>query len=453
MTPSNKAALISLLFILSAALNIDAKDPLNKAKLDSLISALEKYDKAMGTLTISEKGKVLYNKSWGFRNITEKKKLPSDINTKYRIGSITKMFTSVMILQLAEEGKLGLDQKLDKYYPQIPNAENITIEMLLRHRSGLYNFTDDSLYENIRKKPATKAEMLSLFSKQKPSFDPEEKGEYSNTNFVLLGFIIEDITHKSFAKNLKNRITKKLKLKNTYYGSAARNEKNEALSFVYNGENWEAEPETDMSVTSGAGALVSTTNDIARFAEALFSGRLLKNATVEKMLTMKDNFGLGIFQFPFDEKRAYGHTGGIDGFHSLVGYFPEDSVVFAYTGNGESIQMNDIAIAVMSIYFQRPYHIPDYSIKEINIAAEELSKYEGIYSSKEFPLKITIRKEADHLTAQATGQGAFPLTAISEKEFKFDTAQVHLVFELKEKETIRQFTLRQNGGHFIFVKE
>ena len=424
----------------------------NTEKLDSLVAAVDQHNKLMGSLTISKKGKILYNKAWGYRTITEKEQLKTNSETKFRIGSISKMFTSVMILQLVEEGKLKLSTPLSDFFPNMPNAKDISIEQLLNHHSGLYNFTDSN-YLSFHTQPKTHEEMLAMFEKQTPAFAPGTNAEYSNTNYVLLGYIIENITGETYAANLKKRITGKIGLKNTYYGSKPEAEKNEASSFSYNGKVWEEEAETHMSITGGAGSLVSTTSDLVKFAEALFSNKLIKRSSLDKMIDLKDRYGLGIFQFPFDEKYCYGHTGGIDEFHSMLGYFPEDNMTFAFTGNGQAIEMNDFAIGVLSIYFNRTYKIPDFNVAEYKLAAEKLAKYEGTYASSQMPMKITIKKNGDRLTAQATGQGAFYLTTISETEFKFDPAKLSMSFNLENDGAIKKFILKQGGGNYTFVKE
>jgi CubicO group peptidase (beta-lactamase class C family) len=421
---------------------------LNTAKLDSLIQTVDTNNRMMGALTLSEKGKVIYNKAWGYALLNNKEQLKANTETKYRIGSITKMFTAVMVLQLIEEGKLQLSTPLATYFPNIPNAKEITIEQMLNHHSGLYNFTDSS-YLVYHTQPKTKEELLSIFEKQKPSFSPGDSADYSNTNFVLLGYIIEKITGKSYENNLKKRITEKIGLKNTYVGTKASAAKNEAASFNYNGEKWEKEDETDMSIPGGAGCLVSTTNDLVKFIEALFNNQLISESSLNKMTAIKDGYGYGMFRFPFDEKHAYGHTGGIDEFHSMLGYFPKDHVAFAFTGNGVVMDMNDLAIGVLSICFNRPYTIPDFSF---HLAVAALSKYEGTYSSTQIPLKIEIKKDGSKLTAQATGQSAFFLTPVSEKEFRFDPAKVTLLFDIEDGK-VNQFTLKQSGMNVKFTKE
>lgn len=423
----------------------------NVKKMDSLLQAIEQHEKIMGTLTLSRNGKTLYERSLGYRQYDDQKQVKADVNTHYRIGSISKMFTATMLFQLAEEHKLSLEDHLSKYYPQIPNASQITLEQMMNHHSGIHNFTD-SMYMTYYTKPKTHEELLSIFAAQQPDFDPGTQADYSNTNYVLLGYIIEKVTGKTLAQNLQERICKKIGLKHTYIGGPINPSKNEAFSFSKN-ENgkWEKEPITDMSIPGGAGSVVSTTGDLTTFINALFSHKLIGQESLEKMTAIKDNYGMGIFQLPFGRKKAYGHTGAIDAFNSNLAYFPEDSLAVAFLSNGQDYGMNEVMIGVLSIYFNKPYNIPDFS--SIHIPAEALGKYEGLYSSKDFPLKITVKKDGNVLTAQATGQGAFPLTPISETEFRFDRAGIVMIFTLEKDGTVPGLELKQGGGAYHFTKE
>ena len=419
---------------------------LNKSKLDSLLNILAEKNKAMGSLTISKNGNVVYSKAIGYSFLSDKEKIPATEKTIYRIGSISKMFTATMIFQLIEEGKLKLTTTLDQYFPNIPNANNITISNLLNHRSGLHNFTDDPDYTTWMTQPKTQDEMLSIIAKNKVDFLPNEKASYSNTNFVLLGYIIEKITKQPYSKNLKERITSRIGLSNTSYGGKTDITKNESFSYQFE-NSWKQLPETDMSIPGGAGSIVSTPTDLIQFIEDLFSNRLISKNSLMQMKTITEGYGMGMFQIPFDTKRAYGHNGGIDGFASNLAYFPEDSLAIAYCTNGQAYPMNDILIGVLKICFDRAYSIPTFS--SISINPEELTKYSGIYSSAQIPLKITISKNNETLIAQATGQPSFPLDAVEKDTFKFDPAGVVLEFNTEKNE----MTLKQGGGVFLFKKD
>jgi D-alanyl-D-alanine carboxypeptidase len=440
----NKICITLLIVILSAGFTYSQS--MNKAKLDSLLNRLAETNKAMGSLTLSKNGTIVYSKAIGYSFISDKEKKASTTVTKYRIGSITKMFTSTMIFQLIEEGKLKLSTTLNTYFPTIPNAEKITIGNLLNHRSGIHNFTEDPGYTTLMTQPKTQSEMLALFSKNKPDFAPNEKAAYSNTNYVLLGYIIEKVTNQSYSKNLNDRIISKIGLSNTFCGGKTDIKKNESFSYQYI-NNWKQLPETDMSIPGGAGAIVSTPSDLTKFIESLFSGKLVSENSLNQMKTITENYGMGMFQIPFNEKSAYGHNGGIDGFASNLAYFPKDGLAIAYCTNGIAFPMNDILIGVLSIYFNYDYKIPEFKI--LTLKTEDLDKYLGVYSSAQLPLKITITKEKSTLIAQATGQSSFPLEATDKDKFKFDPAGVVMEFDPVKKE----LTLKQGGGVFVFTRD
>jgi len=441
-----KTSIFFAILILGLSFGTVYSQNFDKAKMDRLFDALAQKEKAMGSLTLSKNGNVIYSRAIGYSSINAAGMKPSTVLTKYRIGSITKMFTTTMIFQLVEEGKLRLTTTLDTYFPKLPNANKITIGNLLNHRSGLHNFTNDAEYSGYMTQPKSQDEMLALFAKSKVDFQPNEKGEYSNTNFVVLGFIIEKITKQLYSVNLKQRITSKIGLSNTYYGGKTNANNNECFSYQFL-SNWKQMPETAMSIPGGAGAIVSTPTDLTKFIEALFSLKLVKQSSLDQMKTMTDGFGMGMFQIPFYERKAYGHNGGIDGFGSNLAYFPEDSLVMAYCTNGQVYPLNDILIGVLSIYFKRDYSIPTFT--SVSLKTEELDKYLGVYSSTQLPLKITITKDNATLIAQATGQSSFPLEPTEKDKFKFDQAGVKMEFNTDKSE----MTLKQNGGIFLFTKD
>jgi D-alanyl-D-alanine carboxypeptidase len=443
----NKRFLIIIMFTGFISGSIYSQN-FNKPKLDSLFDILAQKNKAMGSLTLSKNGIVLYSKAIGYNYISDVEKKPSTETTKYRIGSITKMFTATIILQLAEEGKISLDATLDKYFPTLPNTSKITIRNLLNHRSGLHNFTNEPDYLTWMTKPKTHDEMLAVISKYPVDFQPGEKYSYSNSNYVILGYIIEKICKEPYPKVLKDRITAKLGLTNTYYGGKTDIKNNESYSYRWV-KNWEQQPETDMSIPGGAGAIVSTPDDLSRFIEALFSLKLVTENNLNQMKNMIDSYGMAMIKAPFHTKTGYGHGGGIDGFASNLIYFPEDSLAIAYCTNGQVYAMNDILMGTLSIYFNMEYSIPKFIPKPvIALKTEELDKYPGEYSSTQIPLKIIITKDKSTLFAQATGQSAFPLEAIDKDKFQFEQAGIEIEFNTDKNE----FTLKQGGGNFLFTK-
>ncbi|MCX2838083.1 serine hydrolase [Salinimicrobium sp. MT39] len=422
-----------------------AAQDFDRQKMDSLFTVVEKNDRGMGSFAIHKQGEPVYTNTIGYSDISKGTK--ANALTKYRIGSISKTFTAAMILQLVEEGKLSLDTQLSKFYPGIPNSESISIEDLLRHQSGLFNFTNEDAYLNYMEQPKSKEELLAIFKAQEPVFAPGEKNDYSNTNYVLLSFILEDLDGKSYAEILKNRIAQPLNLENTYYGRKIDSGNAEAYSYQKK-KDWQPATETDLSIPLGAGGVVSTPTDLNLFFTALFDGKVLKSDTFEKMKTLKNGFGMGLFSFPFNEKTFYGHTGGIDGFNSMSMYYPEGDLAVSYISNGTVLSPNDIMIGALSIFWNLDYSLPSFE-PAIEVSQEKLEQYTGTYGSETFPLEVKIFIEDETLMGQATGQPTFPLEAYEENKFQFTRAGLKLEFNPEAN----KLTLLQGGGAYELTRK
>src|SRR5215204_966056 len=269
---------------------------LDKAKLDQFFDRLAEKNKAMGSLTIAKDDKILYTRSIGYSQVNGTEKKPLTVANRFRIGSITKMFTAAMILQLVEAGKLKLTDTLDKFFPQIPNAKKITIVQILGHRSGIPNVRrDQNSQGNVNTTPIAKDEILALIAKATPDFEPDAKHSYSNSGYFLLGLILEKLTGKPYGEALKERITSKIGLKDTYTATGSLDvNKNESLTYMNLVGDWKQVPETHPSILFGGGAIVSTANDLARFIQALFGGKIVSKESLDQMKTIRDGEGLGM---------------------------------------------------------------------------------------------------------------------------------------------------------------
>lgn len=324
-----------------------------KDKLDNYFSHIENNNHEMGSIAISRNGKIIYQRSMGCQYISSNEKIKATAETKYRIGSITKTFTATLVFQLIEEGKVYLGTTLDRYFPAIPNAKEITIEYLLNHRSGIHNFTEHADIRKWEAKGKTKKEMLTIITGFSPDFSPGEKASYSNSNYVLLGFIIESITGKPYKDVLKEKIISVLGMNDTYYGGKTNILVNESFSYKFK-DKWELIPEASMSVPNAAGAIISTPTDLTTFISGLFSGKLLKNHSLIKMTTLTDGFGLGMGPVSYRNLFGFGHIGSIDGFTSSLYYLPEDSLAIAYCSNNGSYNSSNIVTNALNIFYSNP---------------------------------------------------------------------------------------------------
>ena len=424
----------------------------DKAKLDQYLTSLEKHDKVMLSLALFKDGEPIYQRAIGYAATETEQK--ADINTQYRIGSITKVFTAVLIFQLIEEGKLTLNTPLSEYYPGVKNADQITISHLLSHRSGIHNFTNTPGFLAFVQSPKTKAEMLQYIEGMDSDFAPDSNARYSNSAYVLLGFIIEDLTGQSYAEAVDARIVKKLNLEKTRYGTEIKPTENQAKSYRFNFGGWTPSTVTDMTVPGGAGALISTPTDLGHFYHALFHEQLVTQASLNLMKEINQGYGRGLFGVPFWGKTGIGHNGGIDAFVSNSLHFEAEGLTIAYTANGVNMVLNDFLIGVLSIYFNRPFTLPDFDAEPITLSAKTLAKYQGVFTSNDLPIKITLELKGEQLIAQATGQGPIPLTPFSETEFRYEQAGINITFTKEGKKMdYGTFTLKQGSGKFTFTKE
>lgn len=451
-----------LLFVFAFSNLTFAQDKFTR--MDSLLNYLNENNKFMGSLTIREGENVVFNKAYGFADV--EKNIKADRLTRYKIGSISKTFTAVMVMQLIEEKKLTLQTKLNRFYPKIKNAEKISIYDLLHHRTGIVDFVNqDSAFHKVLDKKHSKEDILKVITSYEPLFEPGSKYQYSNSNFFILGCIIEKLTKKSYAENLQNRIVKKAELgtyenktemtakgavtnkvfvPTTYYKEEATNTANkESYSYYFDGTNWVKSLENHNSIPFASGGITSTTADLTKFIYALFDGKLVSQASLDQMKEIKEGYGKALIQFPFGERRFYGHGGRIENFSSMLGYYPTEKLSFSLISNGDNFVQNDIIIGILSIYYKMPFPFPKF----MKMDKAELAKFTGTYASKDLPLKITVTEKNGELFAQATGQGAFPLTFKEETTFVFAAAGIEMVFGNNS------FVLIQGGMKFNFTKE
>ncbi len=420
---------------------------INTARLDSFFNSLEQRNLAMGSLVISQNGKIQYQRALGYSYFGHNNEnIPASVYTKYRIGSGTKMFTAVIIFQLLEEGRLSLDQKLSTYFPEQPNADKITIGNLLNHRSGLHDYTEGTNFPEWMDKPTTHEALLQIIKEKSPDFEPGAKAAYSNSNYLLLGYIIEKICKMSYEKAIKERIISKIGLVNTYYGDRIDIKKGESASYKYVENEWKKQKETDLNIHGGAGSIVSTPIDMVQFIEALFNNKLIRQSSVDAMKKLTDGYGMGLFPFPRGAKTAFGHNGRIEEFYSSARYFPDDKLSIAYITNGIVYPRTDIMEGILKICFNETFIAPFPTA--IQLKPEDLDKYLGRYSSEQMPIVVNCTKDGNKLLLETQGK-VFELEPINQNYFMHPVLGYFFEFfpdkgELQVKETDNVYYLKRS---------
>jgi len=319
-------------------------------KLDSLLTELYNSRQDMGTLTLMQHGKVIYSKSTGFGLINGKDSVWANAQTGYRIGSISKLYTAVMIFQLIDENKLQLNTTLAQYFPQVPNATKITIGNLLNHHGGLSDLKSIPDFGHWITQAHTEDEIIKVIAQSHIDFEPGTQAAYSNSGFILLSYILEKITGKPYSELLHERVTGKLGIKNTYYAKVRNTRPNESYSFHYD-YGWQPVPETDWSIPNGAGGIISTTDEMDEFITGLFAGKLISSKSLNQMKTITDDYGMDMVLMPGPKQPAYGHTGGMDGFFSTLMYVPTDGLALAYCTNGQVLKMDQVIAKILQLIY------------------------------------------------------------------------------------------------------
>lgn len=443
----NTVCLALLVATLLAPLPLAAQT-LDKARLDRMFDTLDQKQQAMGSLLIVKDGAPVYGRIIGYAQVSEAGSKPLTAASEFRIGSITKTFTAAMIFQLIEEGRLKLTDTLDHYYPQVPNAAKITIGELLSHYGGVPD-AFVGVTDTTRSIPVSKAQVLDSITKGTPVMSPGARQVYSNSGYILLGFILEDITGKPYAQNLKERVSDRIGLPNTYVATGPIDPvRGEALSYRNLG-GWKGEPETHPSLLLGAGAIVSTPADLARFAQALFDLKLVSQASLTAMKTTRpgDDLGMGLETTSFNGRTFYGHSGGADNYGAWLAYQPEEKLAFAYATNAKVYPVPEIEKGLVGIYYGAPFQLPNFD--GVAMTADALDRYAGTYGIAGAPVRMAVTRKDGGLSIAPPGESAAPLTAMGGGEFRMEGANIGFTFDA-EKGTM---TMKRPNGETVFVKD
>ena len=372
--------LLILSFESLSAQNKQEKESIKK--LDRFIA--EKFGSVSpGCAVLVAKGnEVIYEKAFGISNI--ELNVPMKPEMIFRIGSITKQFTAIAVLQLVERGKINLQDSLQKFVPSFPyKGHTITIENLLTHTSGIkdYSVLDAHIPNAIRIEFPAKIVIDSL-GNLPLNFTPSSRYEYSNSNYFLLGYIIERLSGKSYKDHLQENVFKPAGLFNTWYDSPTQIIPNRVSGYTKSDLHFYNADYISMSLVYSAGALVSTVGDMFKWHQALHTYRLVKKETLEKAFTafrLSDNslseYGYGWFLKNWKGSKSIGHGGAIDGFRSIEMYFPDQDIFMTALFNSDSGDFLNLFEEMTALMLNKP--ITRY--KDLKLEDSILNRYVGIY--------------------------------------------------------------------------
>lgn len=369
--------------------------------------------------------------------------------TVYRIGSVTKQFTAAAVMRLVEQGKLSLDDPITEYLPDFPTqGHTVTVRHLLDHTSGIKSYTSlGKKWMKVLPLELTHEELLDLFEDEPFDFAPGEKWAYNNSGYYLLGMIIEKVTGKSYGEHLEEMLFQPLGLASTMYCSESRIIPNRAEGYTLEDGELRNDAPIGMNQPGAAGALCSTAPDLLRWQAALESGKVVSAASYRAMTTPATlangeptTYGFGLRIGEVEGHREVAHGGGIPGFSTWLGRYPDDSLSVLVLINSDVASTGPIVKAVT----RRALGLPVEEVKDVAIDAAELVRYFGVYALG--PLQLRIFEEGGKLTGQATGQG--PIQLLYQGEHAFVAALDHgirLVFDIQDGRATG-LTLYQGGA-------
>jgi CubicO group peptidase (beta-lactamase class C family) len=354
--------------------------------IDGVMSVIYKPSEPGAAILVQKGGRTIFRKGYGMADI--ELGVPVEPDMVFRLGSITKQFTAVSILMLAEQGKLGLQDEITKFLPDYPTqGRKITIEHLLTHTSGIQSYTDMSEWLPLWRKDFTLPELIDLFKNKPMKFEPGERWSYNNSGYVLLGAIIEKVSGQTYEQFVDTHIFKPLGLKGSCYDSTERIIPRRVPGYELGQKGIVNASYLSMTQPYAAGSLASTVDDLAVWSQAVFAGRLVKKEWLDKAFTPfrlkngeSSGYGFGWFITNYQGHRIVEHGGGINGFSTYEMTLPEDGIFIAILTNsaiaGRDPEPRAFKIATLCL------GLPEPERKTAPVAAADLAALPGVYQSE-----------------------------------------------------------------------
>jgi D-alanyl-D-alanine carboxypeptidase len=338
-----------LLFLLLGLVSFGGNAQEFASKADAHVGAYVSKKKFAGMVLVAKDGKPILRKGYGYANVEWE--VPHTPDTRFRIGSITKQFTAMAILQLEEGGKLKTDDAVQKFYADAPQAwDGITIHHLLTHTSGIPSYTSlPNFFRDKARNPMTPAEIVKLTQDKPLEFKPGERFVYNNTGYILLGYIIEKASGEKYADYLAKHIFGPLGMKDSGYDNPIPIIKKRAAGYSADGTN---AAYLDMSLPFSAGSLYSTVDDMLIWDKALYDGELLSKESYVKMWTpARNDYAYGWNVSKLNGRAQVSHGGGIHGFNTMFRRFIDDKLTIVVFSNINGPTADRIASDLGKIYF------------------------------------------------------------------------------------------------------
>ena len=407
-------ALFALFFSAVAAAQTTMKPDVKlTAVFDSIVQKEFKATEPGVSAIVVKKGAIIYKKGVGMADM--ELNVPVHADMIFRLGSITKQFTAVAILQLAAQGKLTLADPVTKYIPDFAIKEPVTIEQLLNHTSGIKSYTNVEKFWQQMRTDLSPREVIRLTENDSLEFKPGTQWNYNNTGYVILGYIIEKVSGMRYEKYVQQHLFAPAGMKNSYYGNESSIIRNRAKGYKREGLAYEHADYISMTLPYAAGSLISTVEDLWNWNKALYSYQLLSKEWVDKAITphvlpdgTPTHYGFGLGISTVQGSLAIEHNGGINGFSTHALYMPGEEVFVAAFSNCDCRSPEGMVVKLAAAAMGKPYNF-----KALPLAEKDAKEYEGVYTNK--GEERYIRWKNGKLTSQR-GSGTVYVVSMYEKD-------------------------------------
>lgn len=407
-------------FLFLTALQVNSQ--IHQERIDELMKAFHEIGQFNGAVLVAEDGNVIYKNGFGKANMEWN--IPNEPDTKFMLGSLSKQFTAMLILQLVEKEKIQLDHTISDYLPYYPQktGKKITIHQLLNHTSGIPDFMNlPDFDEKYAHKNFTTQELLDNFNNLELDFDPGTNFNYSNSGYNVLAAIIEQATGKTYGEVLEEFITKPLDMKDTGYAQSFTVVPNLAEAYRWAPlEDYIHPSYFDNSISKGSGGIHSTVEDLFKWDQALYTNKISSDTLRTKMIQPNESgYGYGFWIYEWENPSTkksltfVEHGGANGGFITEILRSVDDRNTIILLSNTNEAKLNFIKYRIRSILYERPYDLPEKSVK--NIVADVLKK-EGMEAAKNKYLEVKEEK----------------LDLYGEREFIFEFSQLGYSLVLSE---------------------
>ena len=413
-------------------------------RIDSLVAQYNDNAEFAGSVLVVKNGKLLLKKGYGYSNTEQL--TPHDANTIFNIASLTKPFTAALILKLAEDGKLSIDDQLNKYYPAYPGGERIRLRHLLTHTSGIANYTDDKNFGAMDQGKEVGLEKMMSFFKDKPlDFEPGSRFRYSNSGYTMLGYIIERVTGMPYGKALELFIFKPLGMQHSSYGPPVKNERL-AKGYMMYYKNFSLPAfAVHPSISYATGAIYSTVEDLYKWHLALQKRKFLSKESLDAAYRKdKGPYGFGWFTDSLYGKQRVSHDGNIQGYKANINRIPEDDVCVIALSNANNSGVGGMVRNIMNILYNQPLSKTFAEQPVIAMPDSIKQSFTGIYKFRqEDSLKVAVHLKDKALIVAIDGQSEFEILPVFKNQFK--SGQTRVEFMMNNEGKPEQIMIYRKG--------